>query len=59
MPTAPASSLTEHGPACSRPSMRTLLGAANACMVSATTPAKSASRSSGERWDCPCAMKPA
>ena len=33
--------VTEQGPACSRPRMRSRLGVASACMVSATARAKS------------------
>lgn len=52
MPTASASSLTLSAPACKRPRMRTRLGVASACIVSATALAKPASSCSALR-KCP------
>src|ERR1700750_3358415 len=57
MPTASASSLTEHGPALSRPRIRTRLGVASACIVSATTAAKRASSSAVPRCCPPCGIE--
>ena len=57
MPIAAASSPTLHAPARRRPRIRTRLGAASACIASATSPAVAASIAAGAaRPSTPCPM---